>query len=41
MTEVTLDKDFFEQFTLEQLLTISEIVEAMLDSQEASLCSQE
>lgn len=39
--KVTMDKDFFKQFTLEQLLAISEIVEAMLDSQEASPCSQE
>lgn len=36
-----MDREFFEQFTLEQILAISEFVEAMLDSQQASHDSQE
>lgn len=36
-----MDKEFFEQFSLEQILAISEIVEAMLSSQQASPDFQE
>lgn len=38
---VNMDRNFFEQFSLEQILAISEFVEAMLNSQQASHDSPE